>query len=132
MNTETQERGYHAVIRHQFVDRQGFEPTLIGRGDDRRDVTARLEAEHDWVLLLFARSPNLRHGAEKALSRLNGPHAYLADRGDTEAAILHHRQQVARALCGLDYDANAVGYITMNDALHILAGASHGYFALFG
>ena len=64
---------YHDVMRHEFRDRGGFEPTLVGHNQESDTrVAAGLEAEHDWVLLVFAGSARLRElAATCALPRSN-------------------------------------------------------------
>jgi len=123
MNAALKASTYHDVMRHEFIDRQGCEPELRGVNvpEGTNPIAGRLEAQHDWVLLIFARSQRLRDAAARRAAELEGSHAYYADRGDQDAAITHLHYSVCRALAGLDYDVRAVGYLTFESAFAAIA-----------
>lgn len=120
-NEEAKIGSYHDVMRHQHLDRRGITPQIKGFGG----VADSLAAENDWVLLIFARSQRLRtmaaRGANRLQNELQRNCAYLPEIND----VRNHRAcHILRALCGRDYDAKSVGYITIDSAFEALAIAS--------
>ena len=97
---------YHKIMANEFEDRGGFFPMIPGKPQER------LEREHDWCLLLFARSSSMQAGAEMAAKRI------AAMPGTVEREV---KRRIALVLCGqLKHDRHC-GYITMEASMEVLA-----------
>ena len=110
MNDTTSAGSYHELMEAQFSDRLGFPPRFENESD-------RLELEHDWVLLLFARSEKLQAAAKCAVE-------IIQKKNDLEDYNYgtHHLLQIAQTLaCGKCDDIPARGYLTFQTALLVLA-----------
>jgi hypothetical protein len=104
---------YHEIMKHEFKDRGGCDPI---KGHTAK---AKCEREHDWVLLLFARSNSLQKAASE-----------IADLLETESqkcstpaeSLIRLRWLQATLLSGSgNVDSHSLGYLTVAGALEMLA-----------
>lgn len=111
MTTTTRDAGsYHDVLRAAFADRGGEAPAVS------------LEEQHDWMLLIFARSDRARRMAAAAADR-------LADRRPlSDPALELHRSQCEQVLRTLATGTCALrsirGYCTPDAVIGALALAA--------
>lgn len=106
---------YHEIMKHEFKDRGGLDPI------DALDVLAKekCEREHDWVLLLFARSTALQRAASTVADLLEPESRHCST---PQESLRRLRWLQAMILSGRgNVDPSSLGYLTMPRALEMLS-----------